>query len=313
MKPLDFIVIGAQKAGTTSFNKYIQSHPQIFLPLSKDDNFFCSDSKYERGWDQYTESLFDEQAEKQAAGKVTAYYTGYTMSAPQRIYETMPDVKLIALLRNPIERAFSHHRMQVRRNAESRTFGEAVDELTSNGAVEKGRRCRLPDYPSSQVAERWCYLVWGEYGRIISTYLKYFESDQVLVIYTSGLNNEPRNVLKRFFAYIDVDNRFTPPNLEVQYHDSKKRRVRQRGLMSFRSKKWPFLENIKKFLKKRPKVKRIIMRALYQANRVYMKTQKNPKIDFDTRRRLQSYFRPDVKRLENILGERPPWPEFYSN
>jgi len=110
---VDFLVIGAQKSGTTSLFKYLQRHPELYLPPSKEINFFVNASKFPRGLDWYIETYFRGADEDKLWGEVCPSYIGYT-SAPANIYANCPDVKLVAILRNPIDRAYSHYRTHPR-------------------------------------------------------------------------------------------------------------------------------------------------------------------------------------------------------
>lgn len=240
MRPLDFIVIGAQKAGTTSFYNYVRSHPEIFLPASKDSPFFCNDDKYKEGWEAYAKNRFRGAGSEQKWGKVTAHYAGYIMHTPRRMRETMPGAKIVALLRNPIDRAFSHHQMQVYRNAETRSFREAVDDLLQDKALTKGRQIRRSGYSIGHEAERWCYLTWGEYGRILDRYLTYFEKDQIRIYYTCNLASQPEMVVQDFFSYVGVNDNFIPEGIYEKYHKREDRRTRQGGGAKLSRKREPF-------------------------------------------------------------------------
>ncbi len=177
---LDFIVIGAQKSATTTLFQHLHHHPEIALPSGKEWPFFSHDPIYERGWGAYLESLAGNGGVSDPArswGTVTPQYmvggvlnttldplaAGYDeRTVPRRMHERLPDVRLVAILRDPVARAVSHHRMVVRRGGELRSFDEAIDELLAPAALEEARR---------RPAESSGYVVWGEYGRILAGYL----------------------------------------------------------------------------------------------------------------------------------------------
>lgn len=116
---VDFLVIGAQKSGTTSIFNYLSSHPSIFMPQCKEVCFFTRD--FERGVDWYFSNYFPSAPASSIKGEASPHYM-YFKNVPERIASLFPDIKLIAVLRNPITRAYSHYQMTVRRNLEKRSF-----------------------------------------------------------------------------------------------------------------------------------------------------------------------------------------------
>ncbi|MGH9436648.1 MAG: sulfotransferase family protein, partial [Terriglobia bacterium] len=110
---LNFFVIGAMKAGTTSLHYYLKEHPGLFLPIEKEIPFFAMDELYERGMDWYLDEFFSKAGTGQLLGTVSPPYM-LNSKAAERIYRALPDVKLIALLRDPIDRAKSQYKMLVR-------------------------------------------------------------------------------------------------------------------------------------------------------------------------------------------------------
>ncbi len=231
---LDFIVIGAQKAGTTTLFEYLRHHPEVSLPTGKEAPFFSRDQIYARGWSAYMENLSSHGGLLDPAlkwGTVTPQYMAggvlYTVgeadagggnderTVPTRMHERLPDVRLIAILRDPVERALSHHRMLVRRGDESRSFDEAIDALLDAEALAEARR-RPQDTTG--------YVTRGEYGRILAGYLDVFAREQLLVVFTDELEHEPAQLLRRIQAFIGVSPEFEPPNLGERYLVAKPRR-----------------------------------------------------------------------------------------
>ncbi len=158
MSDIGFLIIGAQKAGTTSLFEYMRRHPQIHMPPEKEVYFFNSDRAYERGRDWYLTVMLKGAPPRAVCGEATAEYLAvppYNDTAasdsedstassnstepleeivPRRIKEFFPDVKLICVLRDPVARAYSHYRMAVLSRIEPRSFDEAIDQLLEPGA-----------------------------------------------------------------------------------------------------------------------------------------------------------------------------------
>ncbi len=184
-KPLDFLVIGAHKAATTSLFHYLRRHPQLFLPSEKEAGFFSNDYWWERGWDAFAYEFFGQTSAKALWGKVTPQYMAYP-EVPARIRAVMPDVKLVAILRNPVDRAYSHYRMAVRTRAEKRSFDDAVMALQLN-----------PHDPTG-------YLALGQYGRILSAYLTLFPRTQLLILFSEDLEKRPKVLLDALVRYLEL-------------------------------------------------------------------------------------------------------------
>jgi hypothetical protein len=224
---LDFIVVGAQKAGTTSLFQYLRHHPEISLPAAKEAPYFSHDTAYALGWNAYLESLghYDADVDPERKwGTVTPHYMvggvyeatdevatarGYDeRTVPLRIHQRLPNVRLVAVLRDPVERALSHHRMMVRTGRERRSFDDAIDELLVPATLAHSRK---------RPGEITGYVAWGEYGRILAGYFDVFSREQIMVVFTSELERDPALLLSRIEAFIGVSADFEPENLGRRY------------------------------------------------------------------------------------------------
>lgn len=221
---LDFIIIGAQKAGTTSLFEHLRQHPGLSLPPGKEAPFFSHESAYARGWDDYMRKTFALADPAAKWGTATPQYMVGGLweqpnpssgeeayderTVPLRIRERLPDVRLIAILRDPVERARSHHRMSTMNEIEKRPFEQAIGELLRSGALEQARR---------EPQEVTGYVAWGEYGRILAGYFDVFPSEQILVLFTDELERKPELVLRRIHEFVGVRADFVPDNLGARY------------------------------------------------------------------------------------------------
>jgi hypothetical protein len=169
---LDFLVIGAQKAGTTSLFEYLRLHPEIHMPPGKEVPYFSDDGMVAHGWEAYLGQTFAGTDPSLSWGTASPQYMAGAVLmpagpvggapervVPERIRERLPEARLVAILRDPVARAESHHRMMRLRGEEPRSFDRAVAELLRPEALEQARREPTPTS---------AYVAWGEYGRILA-------------------------------------------------------------------------------------------------------------------------------------------------
>lgn len=224
-RDLDFLVIGATKAGTTSLFEYLRWHPGIAVPSDKEAPYFSRDTTVARGWEWYLRRNFATAERHQAWGTVTPDYMagsvferarthatpgdGYDeVTIPMRIHECLPAVRIVALLRDPVDRARSHHLMETMTGRETRSFEDVVDEELQLDNLERARR--HPTYTNS-------YIAWGEYARILDPYFALFSPHQILVVFTSDLETAPGRVVRSVYEFIGAAPDFVPHNLGKRY------------------------------------------------------------------------------------------------
>jgi hypothetical protein len=208
---IDFVVIGAQKCGTTTLFRYLQEHPAIKVPGAKEVPFFSDDARWRRGMPEY----FDElgwREDGRRAGTVTTSYM-IDLRSVERIASACPSARIVAMVRDPIARAVSHYRMCVRRGLEHRTIDAALTAALSPETLEAARACT-----HEERNETIGYVAWGEYDRILARYEAVFPRDSIAVFDIADLQREPRLVLARVYAHIGVDPNFVPKNLGLTAH-----------------------------------------------------------------------------------------------
>jgi hypothetical protein len=214
-RTLDFVVIGTQKSGTTSLWQHLRRHPQIRLPHDKEAPIFATaDGARADAVARLVGSYFRDAPADALLGTVTPQYMmGHQgVSAEQiatRIAQALPDVKLIALLRDPVERAISQYRMSVRRGIERRTFAEAARQLLHPAWLEVARE---------QPTETNAYVVQGEYGRVLGAYCALVPARRLLVVYTSELEHDAGALLDRVLLHLGLEAGFRPDRLDMCHH-----------------------------------------------------------------------------------------------
>ncbi|MEM1211282.1 MAG: sulfotransferase domain-containing protein [Planctomycetota bacterium] len=196
-KRVDFLVIGAQKAGTTALYHFLRQHPGIFMPDRKEVGFFHKDSNFEGtpGPDRYASyhEWFDSAPNGTVWGEATPEYLYHPKTA-ERIHAYRPDIKLIALLRDPVERAISNHAMHLSRGMEREGFAGEV-------AAERQKIAES----STALDEKRSYLRRGLYGAQLARFYSRFDASQLLVLRDTDLRDRHKDVLLRVYAFLDID------------------------------------------------------------------------------------------------------------
>jgi hypothetical protein len=214
-RQLDFIVIGTQKGGTTALWQYLRGHPAIYLPEDKEAPFFCTPAASEpRGLARFMDLHFGEAPPGMLLGKVTPHYMMGHRGVQadliaQRIASALPEVRIIALLRNPIERAISHYRMSRRRGLETRSFDHMAHDLLTPRQLSGAREA--PTETNS-------YLTQGEYGRILAGYRRHFPPSRLHVELTEELASDPVGVIDRVLGFLCLEPGYRPTDLGVRHH-----------------------------------------------------------------------------------------------
>jgi hypothetical protein len=207
-KQLDFVIIGAQKSGTTSLFYHLKDHPQIYMPAEKELAFFSDDERYQRGWDWLLAEVFGDAPQDALWGEASPQYMGYP-GVPERIARHVPHCRCVAILRDPVERAYSHYRMGARRGYERRSFEECIRAQLVAGALRSARAHPTPVNS---------YVIWGEYGRVLSEYADHLPREQMLVLFTRDLAADPRAVMADLYAFLGVRQVF-PDNLGQRFRE----------------------------------------------------------------------------------------------
>jgi len=177
-----FLVCGAQKAGTTALYEALQAHPDVCMSRPKETEFF--NWRYRRGWDWFR-SHFDHYRGETAIGEASTR-TMPSPEAPQRIAERLPDVKLIFVLRNPIERAHS-------------AFWYYVSTGVLCPREDFGRFIRNEGHPLRQEI-----IHYGFYDRHLSRFVRTFDNKQCLPLRYGALQENPDGAFSELCKFIGV-------------------------------------------------------------------------------------------------------------
>ncbi len=210
----DFIIIGSQKAGTTSLYAYLSQHPQLVPSYKKEVHFFDGGLKpsvdtFMKGKPWYLAHfpLRKNINNSQQVFEASPLYI-FNPLAPQRIANLVPNIKIIALLRNPTERAISHYFHEKRMGRELLAISAALkkEESRLKPVIE------AKDY-KSEIFIHYSYKSRGLYKKQLERYFKLFSEDQILVIDSEEFFDKPDTCLKRVFEFVEVDSEFKVPDI----------------------------------------------------------------------------------------------------
>lgn len=191
-QPPDFIIIGTQRGGTTSLYRYLTGHPEIGGAFRKEVHYF--DRYYAKGLDWYL-GHFPKRGEFPIVGEASPYYL-FHPDAPERVREVVPHAKLIVLLRNPVDRAYSQYHMKVARGLETLPFADAIDR--------EPERLAASDDPLGPAWRHHSYLARGVYGDQLRRWMAVFPREQLLIVKSEEFYAEPERILHHTQAFLGV-------------------------------------------------------------------------------------------------------------
>jgi len=267
----NFLVIGAVRSGSTALASYLRKHPDVFMAERKEVEFF--DVNFDKGVEWYGQ-WFEDAGGAIAIGEASPSYM-YDEEAPARIAEVVPSARLIAILRNPVDRAYSHYWRVRSRGREPLGFAEAI-------AAEPARLAS----GDPSIRRRASYLDRGRYAAQLERVCVQVPRDHVRVIILEELTAEPEPIYEDLCRFLEIDPAFRPANLGQPAGRHK----------SYRSKAVIRLH------------RRVPVRVERAIRRLNERQAPYPPLDETSRRELMERFEPDNAAFESWLGrEIPAW------
>ena len=199
----NFVIVGTMKGGTTSMFQYLAQHPQINPPFRKEIKFF--DIHFPKGllWYRAHFPLWAKMTGGALTGEATPYYFFHPMAA-ERLAETLPNAKLILLLRNPVDRAYSHYSHIHRVGREPLSFEDAIAAEPDRLAGEAERILSDPDY-STFTHVHYSYLARGRYIEQLPRWLERFPRDRMLILASEDLSRQPAAAFQETLDFLGID------------------------------------------------------------------------------------------------------------
>ena len=206
----NFLIIGVLRCGTTSLYNYLVRHPNVSPALKKEVHYF--DRYFQKGpvwyrshfpltlYKKYSNTILSKRL---ITGEASANYI-FHPHAPPRIVATIPRVRLLVLLRNPVDRTYSHYFKAVRNGVEPLGFEEALDheEKRLNGERERILLDETHDCSNFLI---YSYLARGIYVDQLKVWFSFFPRDQVLIVKSEDLGFDTKKTLQRVFDFLGLD------------------------------------------------------------------------------------------------------------
>jgi hypothetical protein len=228
MVPLPtFVIVGAQKSGTSSLHRTLRDHPQLHMSSNKELHFF--DRQFDRGLEWYAEQFAPEPGQTQLGETTPAYM--YKPSARQHLVESLPDARIVMILRNPADRAYSHYWHDVRQKELGRRTRPVADSFEAALAEERPDlfASLVPGTEVPGVEKRDSYVGRGEYIDQIEPFIDAYGEDRVLILLLEDLVSDRTGTLRRLFRFLDVSEE--PAAVIQEVHVNKHKQADEEGKM----------------------------------------------------------------------------------
>ncbi|WP_181833169.1 sulfotransferase family protein [Bacillus taeanensis] len=280
----NFYIVGAAKCGTTSLYYYLNSHPNVYMSTMKEPHFFAqvNPTKEQRHIVPVVSNevdylkLFEGCEDGMLKGEASPSYL-WSEKAPLNIYEKAPDGKIIILLRDPIERAYSHYLMDFRQGVQTKSFYEALKEDYSK--KEKG-------WGVSHL-----YVELGLYYEQVKRYLETFGDDQIKVLLFEDLKSNRESLMEEICGFLDVDFNLLAFEKDKVYlrYAAPRNKLAQKVMGN------PMIRNAAKFV---PQAFRTGIK-----DKVLFKRTEKPKMDENSKNFLKEVYETDLQQLESLLNK----------
>lgn len=207
----DFLIIGAQKAGTTSLFEDLINHPCVGRPIKKEIHYFDYPENFNRGVWWYRShfplmmhKFYSAAVRKEPfiTGESSPYYLFHPHAA-RRVAEILPHVKIIVLLRNPVDRAFSHYQHEVNGGNETLSFEEAIQKRNQELKTEIQKMNQDEKY-KSRIHQCYSYLLRGIYWQQLESWFQFFPKHQFLILNSESYFQEPAQVYRQVIHFLGL-------------------------------------------------------------------------------------------------------------
>jgi hypothetical protein len=269
----NFLIIGAMKAGTTALHQCLKQHPQIYMSPVKEVGFFVRDNQT---LEEYS-SFFRGASNEKAIGEASPAYL-VRANAHEKIARYLPEVKLIAILRNPADRAYSYFLMRYRQELSNLSDHEISSYFTQT--IEKDR----------------LLIQEGLYYTYLQRYLNLFKREQIKICLYDDFKATPNILFRDIFSFLEVDENYQLDNLDT-YHN-KGGIIKNEFLFNSTN-------NMRKYFNTRAKrfLPQAVNKKIYDLynNIKNRNLNKAPKLKSEIRQQLVEIYAKDILNLQNMI------------
>ncbi len=268
-----YIGIGAQKCASTWLHRILAEHPDVSVPEVKELDFFSY--RYDHGY-QWYERSFQNAKPVRARGEISPSYFAEP-TVPERVARYLPEAKILLSLRNPVERALSNHRHEVR---EGHLVGADL-------SFETG------------LANNPMYIEQGLYATHLKSWLRHFPRDAILIVLMEDIESDPLAVSRAVYQFLEVDDGYVPAGLANRYNRSFATRWSHLGGMKdaiYGATRLPGLRWLW------DAAAGVGLRSLYRDVNNVPSSSVIPQPTPQTLAQLRQRFIPEIRELETIIG-----------
>ena len=289
----NYMFLGASKSATTTFYDILKKHKDIFAPRFKEPHFFNIDENFSKGIDWYEKTYFNDVQNEKVVIDFTPTYL-YSDSCSERIYKFLGSkMKFIVVLRDPVNRAYSHYNHSVRDGHENYDFNKALDVESQRLKEFKAKNDFLSEL-------RCSYISQGLYYNMLKSYLRFYDLDNFLIInFDTEVTKNMDRTINKLSNFLDVD----LSNLNIDVHSNKSGRFKYKSLQYLMLNN-NYLRRIFKILV--PQISRQLIRNKIKN---FNKEEFNYGLLSNDQRKVifEKYFNNDIKKLEGLIGKKMNW------
>ena len=276
----NLFIAGVEKGGTTSLWRYLDAHPDVFMSEVKEPSFFTADRHDAAKTEEQYLALFAGRTERWLGEASVRYF--YDELAAERIRSAAPEGRILIILRNPVDRAYSAYWGTVRSAHEQRSFRQAVEAELAGGRAFDAENPRK------------AYLRRSAYLAPVERFLRVF-GDRVRILFLEELQASPREEMAAVYRFLDIDPDVAA-RLDLSAHNTywqPRNRVVDLAMSSVGARRL---------------ARRIVPKSVHRRlDRVLVTKGEKPALDRDLRELLDGRFAPERPALESLLGRQLPW------
>ena len=290
----NFMCLGAAKSGTTTLFDVLRQHPDVYIPAFKEPHFFDIPENYNNGIEWYEKNYF-RKADKRIIADFTPSYF-FEKEAPKRIFKDIgSEIKFVVLLRNPVDRAYSHYLHSVRDDHENLSFEESLKQ--ENERLDRYEK--NGDYLSYL---RNSYFNQGLYGDMLERYLEYFTLDNFLFInFEEEFLQERKATIQKILEFLSIE---VEEELQTNLRSNPASKEKSKFLKKL-MKKRGWWRKVLKFLISPVQVRQIIKNRIQRAN---IKEYKIEELSEELKSKLyNTYFKENMRKFEQLTNKKMNW------